>query len=522
MQIYSSYESSRFSHERCWSIKDPPRLILVGAGSRGTSLARAVVHATNGHLAAVADPNPYRRRQLGRQYIWGVESAKEGEEFTDWVEFREWEVERRKRESAGENVGKGVDGVVVCVMDSLHREVLEGLAPLGLHVMCEKPLATSLDDCVGIYESVLGEKSVLFAIGHVMRYSPQNMLLKKLVEDEAVGDVVSIEHTENVGWWHFAHSYVRGNWRKTSTSGPTLLTKSCHDIDFLMWLMCNSQRNKQPHLPSTVASFGSLRQFRRARKPVEAGNATNCMSCPIENSCHYSAQKIYWEQGIMAGLGGWPVDVVVPDIEDLLDEGGLKGAREGLNRKLAEDYTEDTPAAEVEGRQWYGRCVFESDNDVCDDQTVNINWDDDPLPNAGLKGRGMKSATFHMTAFTQGVCTKRTRVFGTKGEIEASGKSVKVHDFISGETKEHPPMLTAGGHSGGDHGLMAQFVLAIDAIKNKSMSIEEAQNQYIGCTPADIFRSHAMVFAAEDARTTRRIVDWNEWWKDNVKSESLR
>jgi hypothetical protein len=39
------------------------------------------------------------------------------------------------------------------------------------------------------------------------------MLLRKLVlQDRVVGDILSVVHTEPVGWWHFTHSYVRGNW----------------------------------------------------------------------------------------------------------------------------------------------------------------------------------------------------------------------------------------------------------------------------------------------------------------------
>ena len=53
-------------------------------------------------------------------------------------------------------------------------------------------------------------KGAVFGICHVLRYSPHNMLLRELLlEKEVVGDVLSIEHVEPVGWWHFSHSYVR-------------------------------------------------------------------------------------------------------------------------------------------------------------------------------------------------------------------------------------------------------------------------------------------------------------------------
>jgi hypothetical protein len=205
------------------------------------------------------------------------------------------------------------------------------------------------------------------------------------------------------------------------------------------------------------------------------------------------------------------VDVVVPDIEELLDEGGLGAAQDGLNRRLAEDYAEEMPVNEIESRTWYGRCVYEGDNDVCDDQMVYITWDD----NANT-GEMAKRATFHMTAFTEGVCTKRTRIFGTKGEVHTDGKLLVVRNFLTGETQEIRPPLSVGGHSGGDFGLVKQFVLAIDAVKNGRMSLERAQIEFIGCTAQDIIASHAMVFAAEEARKTKSSVDWNKWWEEKV------
>lgn len=192
----------------------PPRLVIIGAGNRGNVYAAAIQSFTNGILVAVVEPNDVKRRLLGRKYIWGKGAPSEGQEFKDWTQFVAWELERRKREGNGESVPEGVDGALVCVQDQMHKEVMLGLAPLELHVMCEKPLATSLDDCVAIYRSVLSGPNAtqtrIFSIGHVLRYSPHNMLLRKLlVEENVIGEVMSVNHTEPVGWWHFTHSYVR-------------------------------------------------------------------------------------------------------------------------------------------------------------------------------------------------------------------------------------------------------------------------------------------------------------------------
>ncbi|KAL2802076.1 hypothetical protein BJX63DRAFT_415981 [Aspergillus granulosus] len=526
-----------------------PCLLLVGCGSRGAALARAINNATDGILVSLADPDPNRRREIGRHYVCAKDRLKEGQEFDGWREFLEWEIERRKNtiesEDGGENNGTSlestpddnsdgsydepvvIDAVIIATPDHTHLEIVTALAPLGLHIMCEKPLATSLNDCLEISRSLgvcvkPGEESGhagLFGIGHVMRYAPINQLMHKLIYEEgAIGDIVSIEHTENVGWWHFAHSYVRGNWRNEGTSGPTLLTKSCHDIDFLMWLLCSPIPSKPAHLPSIVASFGSLTHFRRARKPAAAGAATNCLSCPAETDCHFSAKRIYLDTGLKMGLGGWPVNVVVPDIEDLFDRGGLELGQQVLLQRLGEDYKPNTLKEVTEERQWYGRCVYESDNNVCDDQTVHIAWKDETVTT--IEGNSItipaKSATFHMTAFADGICTKRTRILGTKGEIERRGGVLAVCDFQTGQFYEKKPGISLGGHGGGDYGLMKAFVDGVGAVKNGGMSVREAQERFIGCTVEDIVRSHAMAFCAEEARVSRRIVDWEEWWRRNV------
>jgi predicted dehydrogenase len=193
----------------------PPRILIIGAGSRGNAYAKATGQSTNGIVVAVSEPIAYKRKLLGEKYIWGKGGPAEGQEFEDWKDFIVWEQERRAKAARGESVPAGVDAAFICVLDEQHKEVIVSLAPLGLHIMCEKPLATSLDDCVSIYKSLLPNlpdttPTRVFSIGHVLRYSPHNMLLRKLLlEDKVIGEIMSINHTEPVGWWHFTHSYVR-------------------------------------------------------------------------------------------------------------------------------------------------------------------------------------------------------------------------------------------------------------------------------------------------------------------------
>ncbi|KAH8808176.1 NAD binding Rossmann fold oxidoreductase-like protein [Xylogone sp. PMI_703] len=514
---------------------NPPRLLIIGAGSRGFAYAKATQDSSNGIVVAVVEPIEYKRKRMGELHIWGKSGPPEGQEFAHWKDYVKYELERRDRAARGEPVPDGADGVFICVLDEQHKEVIIDLAPLGLHIMCEKPLATSFSDCVDIYRALLPdlpEKSTpskIFSIGHVLRYSPHNMLLRKLLlEDRVIGDIMSINHTEPVGWWHFTHSYVRGNWRKEKTTAPSLLTKSCHDIDFLLWLLCSPppQVSTPAHIPKSVTSTGALQYFTKVRKPTAAGSATNCLSCPIESSCKYSAKKIYIGpqfKGLQSGNTHWPIHIVVPEIEDCVAKGTGEST---VLSKLAEDYDANTtPPQDIESRNWFGRCVWESDNDVCDEQVVTMTWENDPLPadaqdkELALRNRAAKTAVFHMVAHTTKICERYTHIYGSDGEIYADSSTITVEDFGSATTKVYKPHIAGGGHGGGDAGLARQFILAIDRVKNGNMAVAEAQKTFLGCSLEEVIRSHAMVFCAEEARKGKKVVDFPEWWAVEVEGK---
>lgn len=498
--------------------RDPikPRLLIIGAGSRGNAYARAVVDSNLGQVVAIAEPIAFKRCLLGSKYIWPNQTTHAPEqEFENWADYIQYELQRRKDAAAGNpNVLPGIDGVFVCVRDQDHVHVLTAIAPLGLHVMSEKPLATTLEDCLRIQKALTpasGAEERVFAIGHVLRYSPHNMLLRHLVrEKKVIGEVLSIEHVEPVGWWHFAHSYVRGHWRKESVTAPSLLTKSCHDIDFLLWMLASplSSTDEKLHLPARITSTGSLKQFRKTQKPSAAGAATNCLSCPIQETCIFSAPRIYNDRHLAKGLAKWPVDIVNPEIETLLAEKGPEEAKSALLSSLAEDYdVKTTSLPDIEDRPWFGRCVFESDNDVCDDQFVTIEWDDDVEG-----GQSAKTASFHMIAQTLSQCSRRGRIYGTTGEISYDSSSITVHDFVTSKTETHHPEVPKNSHhGGGDDGLVQQFLLAVRSVMEGTKSVKAAQEEYLGVTLEEVVRSHAVVFAAEEARRERRVVEWGEW-----------
>jgi predicted dehydrogenase len=538
-----------------------PQFLVIGAGSRGNSYARAVTAATSGTIAAVAEPDDFKRREFGKKYIWGKELPHPGQEFAGWQDWLGWESARRTASSeptTNGETGQHVTGVFICTLDETHAGIIRALAPLNLHIMCEKPLALSLSDCLSISHALLqssahdsseghsvgtrpminGEHngeisngnaktkpSKICSIGHVLRYSPHNKLLRQLLlHDQVIGEVVSIEHTEPVGWWHFSHSYVRGNWRRSTPEGVgSLLTKSCHDIDFLLWLLCSPPKadgKGPPHLPSTITSTGALTQFRTARKPKKAGTATNCLSCAAEPECNYSSKKIYRDRWLRENQDtGWPLKIVMPEIEDIVSSHGWDAAEVKLMEKLGEDYDrKELSDEQIASRGWYGRCVYESDNNVMDEQVVTMSWEDDPLP--GQEGRGPKTALFHMTYPTQAQCERRGRIYGSHGEITYDSSQINVYTFAEDKVQTHViPKQDAEvekSHGGGDFGLAQAFVEAVQKADSGEMSVEDAQRRFVGCDLDEVVRSHAVVFAAEEARMGKKVIDFQTWWAQKL------
>ena len=190
------------------------KFLIIGAGSRGNAYASALTQCASDipiRIGGIAEPIASKRKAFAQKYVRYGEHC---QEYDTWQRYVSSEKDRHKGVLHDEDTRMAVDGVFVCVLDEMHAEIITALAPLGLNIMSEKPLASTLSDCLSIYRSLqppgATAPKAIFSIGHVLRYSPHNMLLRKLLlEERVIGDILSIEHTEPVGWWHFSHSYVR-------------------------------------------------------------------------------------------------------------------------------------------------------------------------------------------------------------------------------------------------------------------------------------------------------------------------
>ena len=264
----------------------PVELLIIGAGSRGATYAGyAIDHPDAAHVVGVAEPRSFYRQQIAERHTISPENVVE-----DWRQFL--------------GHPKCADAVVIALQDALHAEATIAFAQKGYDILLEKPMAPDPESCQRIIDTVIANHNI-FAVCHVMRYTNYTQRLKNLVSSGVVGDILSIQHLEPVGNWHYAHSYVRGNWCNEAESSFMLLAKSCHDIDWLRYIM--GRRCVQ------VSSFGSLKHFRKAEKPVQAGEATRCLDCAYEPDCPYSAKRLYLGR-LEQKRFGWPLNVITTDM----------------------------------------------------------------------------------------------------------------------------------------------------------------------------------------------------------------
>lgn len=414
-------------------MSDVLKVAVIGLGARGMGVYMRHLSRfpDQVRLIAVADIDPERVRLAREQY--GIEEAMcfpSGEALL-----------------AGPKLA---DCVLICSQDADHVRQAVQATKKGYDILLEKPISPSLKECLELLRvsKQYGNKII---VCHVLRYTPFYSRVHQLVRSGVLGKIVSIQAAENVGYWHQTHSFVRGNWRSAEETSPMILAKCCHDMDIFSWLL------ERPCV--SVSSYGSLSYFREECAPE--GAAAYCLEgCEIKDACPYDAEKLYVfgdRMGFASGSTDW-----------------LKCLTNYPTRENVYHALRHGP---------YGRCVFYCDNDVVDHQVVNMLFE------------GGETISFSMCAFSKEV-TRDLKIMGTLGELRGSmekdlieidgfgRESVSIHVNESGET------LT--GHSGGDAGLVRDFVRAM-----RTENLEELESV---TTLERSMQSHFIALAAEKSR----------------------
>ena len=416
------------------------KFVLIGAGQRGMIYARYA--REKGHeIAAVAETDETRRRIAGDEL--GVPAACRFETGRELL--------------AGPKLG---DAAIIATMDRDHFHEAIPAMEKGYHLLLEKPISPVPEETLAIEEAAV-RTSRHVTVCHVLRYSPFFRALKDAVAGGKIGKVITIQHNENIGNFHIAHSFVRGNWRRSELASPLIMQKSCHDMDLLVWLAGSGCE--------TVASFGNLTYFKPENAPE--GSAERCCDCSLKDSCRFSAYNCY-----LPVAGNWPAAVLT---EDQSEEGLREAIRTGP----------------------YGRCVFRCDNNVCDHQVCILRF------------RNGITATFNLSGFTNRM-TRTIKIMGEDGEIRASEAEnvIEITRFAGNwkteaETEVIQPDEGVGFHSGGDSGIVEDFLSMLEgrATANATDIHESVE-------------SHMMACAAEEARLTGTVVSISDFRRKHERT----
>ena len=144
-----------------------------------------------------------------------------------------------------------VDWAFVASPNVFHKEHIIAAFRAGKHVFSEKPLATSIADCVAINQEHQNSGK-LFAMGFTLRYASIYRKAKEILDSGRLGKIISINACENITPDH--GYYIMHNWRRMyDLAGPHILEKCVHDLDLLNWF-CGS-------LPVKLAAFGGNNMF---------------------------------------------------------------------------------------------------------------------------------------------------------------------------------------------------------------------------------------------------------------------
>ncbi|UNK17185.1 Gfo/Idh/MocA family oxidoreductase [Paenibacillus sp. N3/727] len=413
--------------------------VLIGAGARGAGgyAPYALDYPHELTFVAVAEADPARRIRFAEKHGIPPERC-----------YESWEPLLAESRMA--------DIAVICTQDRMHYGPTMQALEKKYHVLLEKPMSPDPKECLEMEQAAV-DNDRLLTICHVLRYTPFWSTIKRVIQQGTIGEIASIQLNENVGYWHIAHSFVRGNWNNSDKASPMILAKSCHDMDVLSWLM---------ERPCTqVASFGSLMHFREEQAPE--GSTDRCMDCKVESTCPYSAPRFYLSNEYKGWAGHFTQELTKANI--------IQGLRE----------TD------------YGRCVYRSDNNVVDHQVVNMEFE------------GGATAMFSMCGFTYEQ-ERRIQIMGTRGELRGEEGKITVFDFLTGQKTEITIPSQSSGHGGGDSGIVASF---LNEVRNYN-------GQETLTSASASVRSHLIAFAAEKSRLNHgQSINLNEYAQELMAKE---
>jgi UDP-N-acetylglucosamine 3-dehydrogenase len=202
------------------------RLGVVGIGVMGSNHARVLSELPGVKLVGVADPDRNRCDQVAKTLGCGSFSDADG------------------------LIREGIDAVTIAAPTHLHRDIATECAARGIHIMVEKPIASTVEESRAVVAAAR-RAGVTLMVGHVERFNPAVQSIKRAIKDQ---DILSIAITRV------------GPFPPRMSNVGVVIDLAVHDIDLIRWFTDSEIVEIQPQTSSAVAEREdiALLQFRTA------------------------------------------------------------------------------------------------------------------------------------------------------------------------------------------------------------------------------------------------------------------
>lgn len=274
------------------------RVGIVGCGFMGRMHANVYKLLPNAELVAVTDAKPERAQEFASQF------AVKG--YTDFDQM----------------VSAGLDAVDICLPTFLHKEFTVRAAEAGKHVMCEKPMAMTLDEADAMI-AACDRAGVKLMLGHCIRFWPEYALLKEIVEDQRLGKLIALNLTR-LGEFPF---WSADNWlADESKSGGGVMDMHIHDSDYALYLL---GWPRQVYSTGNVDTRGPSFAFTTLQYPGCAVHLEGGWNLPTKTPFRMTFRATF-ERGA-AFMDGGPMTIYRPNQEPEVPEFKKMGAEGGGN-----------------------------------------------------------------------------------------------------------------------------------------------------------------------------------------------
>ncbi|HXX40304.1 MAG TPA: Gfo/Idh/MocA family oxidoreductase [bacterium] len=195
------------------------RIGIIGCGGIARSAHLPAMSRLRDQVTLVAAADPNEQAASAAAAPWGADAYTDGHKL----------LERRD-----------IDMVLIAAPDAWHREWTEAAAAAGRHVLCEKPMATTVDDADAMI-AACRRAGVHLMIGHSRRFTMRYMQVRRAIDRGEVGAVRLVRENERRAQPRTGESrgyYSAGHWTgdpEVSVGAPIL--NGVHETDLLRWFV---------------------------------------------------------------------------------------------------------------------------------------------------------------------------------------------------------------------------------------------------------------------------------------------